>query len=169
MDNKRANINEKIRAPQLRVIGEDGTQLGIMEREAALAQAKEAGLDLVEVATETSPPVCRIMDYGRYKYQQSKKLSESRKKSTTVEIKEIKFRPKTAEHDYQFKLRNIFRFLEEKNKIKVSLVFKGREIVHANLGQELMERVLKDVSQVAHPEQFPKLEGRTIVMVLAPK
>lgn len=158
-----------IRAPKLRVIGDDGSQMGILTLAAALGAAKEVGLDLVEVATEADPPVCRIMDFGRYKYQQSKKLSESRKKSSVIEIKEMKFRPKTAEHDYQFKLRNIQRFLAEKNKIKVSLNFKGREIVHADLGQELLARVIRDVAEYGAPEQTPKLEGRTLVMVIAPK
>jgi translation initiation factor IF-3 len=163
------NVNELIRAHEVRVIGDNGAQLGIMPLAAALTAAKESGLDLVEVASDAVPPVCRIMDFGRYKYQMSKKLSESRKKSTTIDIKEVKFRPKTGDHDYQFKLRNILKFLAEKNKIKVSLMFKGREITHSNLGLELMERVIKDVAEYGHPEQFPRLEGRTIVMVLAPK
>jgi translation initiation factor IF-3 len=163
------NINEMIRVPQVRVIGDDGSQMGILSISAALAAAKEAGLDLVEVAQEADPPVCRIMDFGRYKYLQSKKLSESRKKASTIEIKEIKFRPKTDEHDYQFKLRNIQRFLAEKNKIKVSLMFRGREIAHANLGQVLLERVIKDVAESGTPEQMPKLEGRSMIMILSPK
>jgi translation initiation factor IF-3 len=163
------NINEFIRAPQVRVINDDGEQLGIMTNTAALSAARDAGLDLVEVAPEAAPPVCRIMDFGRYKYQQSKKLSESRKKTNTIEIKEVKFRPKTGEHDYQFKLRNIQKFLTDKNKIKVSLIFKGREITHSNLGLELMERVIKDIAEIGHPEQMPRLEGRTMVMIISPK
>jgi translation initiation factor IF-3 len=158
-----------IRAPQVRVISDTGGQLGILTAREALAAAREAELDLVEVAPEADPPVCRIMDFGRYKYQQSKKASESRRKAVTVEIKEVKFRPKTAEHDYQFKVRNILKFLAEKNKIKVSLTFRGREITHANLGQELMQRVLKDVAEQGAPEQMPRLEGRAIVMILSPK
>jgi translation initiation factor IF-3 len=163
------NINEHIKSSQVRVIGDDGSQKGVLSISAAVNLAIEAGLDLVEVAPEAEPPVCRIMDFGRYKYQQSKKLSEYRKKSSTVEIKEIKFRPKTGEHDYQFKLKNIMKFLAEKNKIKVSLSFKGREIVHASFGQELMERVIKDVAEYGQPDQMPKLEGRTLIMVLSPK
>lgn len=166
---KRVNINEMIRAPKVRVIGAQGDQVGIVSLDEALKLAREAGLDLVEVAREADPPVCRIMDFGRYKYQQSKKLAESRKKAATVQLKEVKFRPKTAEHDYQFKLRNIQRFLKEKNKTKVSLMFKGREIAHADLAKVLLERVVADVGDLGVVEQFPKLEGRFMVMVLAPK
>jgi translation initiation factor IF-3 len=158
-----------IRAPKVRVIADEGAQLGILTLSQALEAASEAGLDLVEVASEADPPVCRIMDFGRYKYQQSKKSSESRKKATVIEIKEIKFRPKTDEHDYQFKLRNIQKFLAEKNKIKVSLMFRGREIAHANLGRELLERVIRDVAETGQPEQTPKLEGRSMIMILSPK
>ncbi len=140
-----------------------------MSIDEALRVAQSAGLDLVEVAPEAEPPVCRVMDFGRYKYQQSKKTAESRKKSTVIEIKEIKFRPKTGEHDYQFKLRNIQKFLAEKNKVKVSLMFRGREIAHADLGQALLERVLQDVGELAQAEQMPKLEGRSMIMVLGPK
>ena len=143
--------------------------MGIMPLAEALKAAWEAGLDLVEVAPEAAPPVCRIMDFGRYKYQLSKKSAESRKKSTIIEIKEVKFRPKTGEHDYQFKLRNIQKFLAEKNKVKVSMMFRGREIAHADLGQSLLERVLKDMAETAQLEQAPKLEGRSMIMVLAPK
>jgi translation initiation factor IF-3 len=153
----------------VRVITDEGDQLGILNLAQALETAREAGLDLVEVAPEAAPPVCRIMDFGRYKYQQSKKLSESRKKSSVVEIKEVKFRPKTDDHDYQFKLRNILKFLADKNKIKVSLMFRGREIAHANLGQQLLERVIKDVGDAGQPESMPRLEGRSMVMILSPK
>ena len=135
----------------------------------ALSVAHEAGLDLVEVAPEAEPPVCRVMDFGRYKYQQSKKTAESRKKSSVIEVKEVKFRPKTGEHDYQFKLRNIQKFLAEKNKVKVSLMFRGREIAHADLGKALLERVLADIGDLAQAEQMPKIEGRNMIMVLGPK
>ncbi|MDR2406208.1 MAG: translation initiation factor IF-3 [Deltaproteobacteria bacterium] len=163
------NFNQMIKSPQVRVIAEDGEQLGILDIDEALAKAREAGQDLVEVAPEAKPPVCRIMDFGRFKYLQSKRQSESRKKSNAVETKEIKFRPKTAEHDYQFKVRNIKKFLEEHNKIKVSLVFKGREIAHTEVGQELMNRLVAEISEFAHIEQSPNLEGRTMVMVISPK
>jgi translation initiation factor IF-3 len=135
----------------------------------ALETAKGAGLDLVEVAPDATPPVCRVMDFGRYKYQQSKKQSESRKKASVIEIKEVKFRPKTDEHDYSFKLKHIIKFLADKNKIKVSLNFKGREIAHAHLGQQIMDRLIKDVAEVGQPESPPKLEGRSIIMLLSPK
>ena len=151
------------------MIGDDGEQLGIMPTSEALRAAQEAGLDLVEVAPEAEPPVCRVMDFGRYKYQQSKKTAESRKKSTVIEIKEVKFRPKTGEHDYQFKLRNIQKFLAEKNKVKVSLMFRGREIAHADLGKALLERVLADIGEMGQAEQMPKIEGRNMIMVLGPR
>ena len=140
-----------------------------MPLETALKTAQEAGLDLVEVAPEAAPPVCRVMDFGRYKYQLSKKNAESRKKSSVIEVKEVKFRPKTGEHDYQFKLRNIQKFLAEKNKVKVSLMFRGREIAHADLGQVLLERVRTDMADSAQVEQPPRLEGRGLIMILAPK
>jgi len=168
-DNKRVNINEHIRAAEVRVISDDGDQLGIMPLAEALNAARESGLDLVEVAPDAVPPVCRVMDFGRYKYQLSKKSAESRKKSSVIEVKEVKFRPKTGEHDYQFKLRNIQKFLADKNKVKVSMMFRGREIAHADLGQNLLERVLKDMAETAQLEQTPKLEGRSMVMILIPK
>jgi translation initiation factor IF-3 len=168
-DNKRVSINGSIKSPQVRVISDEGEQLGILSLAKALETARTAGLDLVEVAPEADPPVCRIMDFGRYKYQQSKKLSESRKKSTVIEVKEVKFRPKTDEHDYQFKLRNILKFLAEKNKIKVSLIFKGREITHSHFGQQIMERLIADVAEKGQPESMPKLEGKSMTMILVPK
>jgi translation initiation factor IF-3 len=168
-DIKRVNVNEMIRAPQVRVIGEGGVPIGILTPRDALAMARQADLDLVEVAPEADPPVCRIMDFGRYKYLLSKKQAESRRKATIVEIKEVKFRPKTADHDYQTKLKMIVKFLTEKNKVKVSLTFRGREITHANLGHELMQRVIRDVAELGTPEQIPKLEGRSFVMIIGPK
>ena len=134
-----------------------------------MARAAEAGLDLVEVASEVDPPVCRIMDFGRFKYQQSKKQQESKKKSTVILIKEVKLRPKTAEHDYQFKLRNVRKFLGQKNKTKVSLMFRGREIAHANLAKVMLDRVVEDTADIATVEQAAKLEGRNMTLVLAPK
>jgi translation initiation factor IF-3 len=151
------------------VIADNGDQLGIMTVHAALTAANEAALDLVEVAPEADPPVCRIMDFGRYKYQQSKKVSESRKKAGTIEVKEVKFRPKTGEHDYQFKLKNILKFLGEKNKIKVTLTFKGRELNYTKIGSDLMKRLIADTSELGQPEQEPKLEHRSLTMILTPK
>ncbi|MDR2444290.1 MAG: translation initiation factor IF-3 [Deltaproteobacteria bacterium] len=166
-DSKRVNINEYIRATEVRVINDEGTQLGVKSIAQALEAARMAGLDLVEVAPEADPPVCRIMDFGRYKFQQSKKVAS--RKSSVIEVKEVKFRPKTDEHDYQFKLRNIQKFLAANNKIKVSLMFRGREIAHVHLGQQLMERIIKDVAEFGQPETAPKLEGRSIIMILGPK
>ena len=166
---KRVNINQMIRAREVRLIGAEGNQLGILPIQEALSHAQSHGLDLVEVAPDADPPVCRVMDYGRYKYQQSKKLQESRKKATVILIKEVKLRPKTAEHDYQFKLRNIRKFLSQNNKTKVSLMFRGREIAHANLARAILERVVEDVADLAVVEAMPKLEGRNMTMVLAPK
>lgn len=166
---KRVNINQMIKASTVRLIGSEGGQLGIVPMEEALAAAMEEGLDLVEVAPDADPPVCRIMDFGRYKYQQAKKLQESKKKQTVIQIKEVKLRPKTAEHDYQFKLRNIRKFLAQKNKTKVSLMFRGREIAHANLARGMLERIVEDVSDLAVVEQMPTLLGRNMTMVLAPK
>lgn len=158
-----------IKVPEVRLIDSEGNQAGVMTLNEALQLAQEAGLDLVEVAPEAEPPVCRIMDFGRYKYQQSKKAQESKKKSTVIQIKEVKLRPKTAEHDYQFKLRNIRKFLSQKNKTKVSLMFRGREIAHANLAKGMLDRIVEDVVDLGTVEQYPKLEGRNMTMVLAPK
>ncbi|MEJ2365856.1 MAG: translation initiation factor IF-3 [Deltaproteobacteria bacterium] len=166
---KQVNVNQKIRAPQIRLISEDGTQLGIVPLEEALARAAEEKLDLVEVAPKASPPVCRIMDYGKYKYMQAKKLQEAKKKQTTIQIKEVKIRPKTEEHDYQFKLRHIKRFLSEKNKAKVTIMFRGREIAHSELGLKVLERIIADIEEEGIVEQAPKLEGRNMIMILAPR
>jgi translation initiation factor IF-3 len=143
--------------------------LGIVPLEEALARAAEEKLDLVEVAPKASPPVCRIMDYGKYKYMQAKKLQEAKKKQTTIQIKEVKIRPKTEEHDYQFKLRHIKRFLSEKNKAKVTIMFRGREIAHSELGLKVLERIIADIEEEGTVEQSPRLEGRNMVMILAPR
>lgn len=147
----------------------DGTQLGIVALEEALARAAEERLDLVEVAPKATPPVCKIMDYGKYKYLQAKKLQEAKKKQTTIQVKEVKIRPKTEEHDYQFKLRHIKRFLSEKNKAKVTIMFRGREIAHAQLGLRVLERIVAETEEEAVVEQAPKLEGRNMTMILAPR
>ncbi|MBW2090776.1 MAG: translation initiation factor IF-3 [Deltaproteobacteria bacterium] len=166
---KRVNVNQHIKAEVVRLIDQDGKQAGIVPTSEALAAAEEVGLDLVEVAPNSDPPVCRIMDYGKYKYQQSKKLQESKKKATIILVKEVKIRPKTEEHDYQFKLRNIRKFLGQKNKTKISLMFRGREIAYANLAQGLLERIAQDVADIGVVEQMPKMEGRNMTMMLAPK
>jgi translation initiation factor IF-3 len=135
----------------------------------ALEEARKADLDLVEVAPGASPPVCRIMDYGKYKYQQSKKAQEAKKKQVVIQIKEIKIRPKTDEHDYQFKVQHLIRFLNDGNKAKVSVIFRGREMMHAQLGLKMLERIIEEVKEVGVVEQKPKLEGKTMSMLLVPK
>ena len=143
--------------------------MGIVPLEEALARAAEEKLDLVEVAPKASPPVCKIMDYGKYKYLQAKKSQEAKKKQTTIQVKEVKIRPKTEEHDYQFKLRHIKRFLSEKNKAKVTIMFRGREIAHSDLGLKVLERIIADIEEEGIVEQAPKLEGRNMIMILAPR
>jgi len=162
------NINEAIKARQVRTIDQDGTQLGILEIEDALRIAEDRELDLVEVAANSDPPVCRIMDYGRYKYQQEKKQQESRKHQTIIQIKEIKFRPKTSKHDYEFKVRHIKTFLEKGNKVKVTIMFRGREIVHSDIGRGILDRVAEEVAELGGIETASKLEGRNMSMILAP-
>lgn len=157
-----------IRVPQVRVIDAEGNQLGVMVTKDALAAAESIGLDLVEVAPTANPPVCRIMDYGKYKYQMSKKAKEAKKKQTVISIKEMKLRGKTEEHDFQFKVRNIRRFLSEGDKVKVSIIFKGREITHTELGMGMLKRVSEELKDVATVEAPPRLEGRNMSMVLAP-
>ena len=143
--------------------------MGIVPLEEALTRAAEEKLDLVEVAPKASPPVCKIMDYGKYKYLQAKKSQEAKKKQTTIQVKEVKIRPKTEEHDYQFKLRHIKRFLSEKNKAKVTIMFRGREIAHSELGMKVLERIIADIEEEGIVEQSPKLEGRNMIMILAPR
>lgn len=160
--------NEQIRARELRVIGAEGEQLGILSRNDALAQAKELGLDLVEVAATADPPVCRIMDYGKFKYEQQQKKKEAKKRQTVVQIKEIKVRPKTDDHDYETKVRHIRRFLEDGDRCKVTVYFRGREIVHKDRGQAILERIVVDTKDIAKVEQEARAEGRTLQMLLSP-
>lgn len=157
-----------IRAAQVRVVDAEGNQLGVMTTGEALAKADESGLDLVEVSATAVPPVCRIMDYGKYKYQLSKKAKDAKKKQTVIHLKEIKLRSKTEEHDFQFKLKNIRKFLGDGDKVKVTIVFKGREITHTNLGMGMLKRVAEEIKDVSVIEYAPKLEGRTMIMVVAP-
>ena len=140
-----------------------------MALEEALASAVEEKLDLVEVAPKATPPVCKIMDYGKYKYLQSKKSQEAKKKQVTIQVKEVKIRPKTEEHDYQFKLRHIKRFLNEKNKAKVTIMFRGREIAHSDLGLKVLQRIIADTEEMGAVEQTPRLEGRNMTMILTPR
>jgi translation initiation factor IF-3 len=153
----------------VRVIGEGGVQLGILPIAQALALAKGEGLDLVEVAPQLDPPVCRIMDYGKFRYQQTKKVQEAKKRRTIIQVKEIKIRPKTEEHDFQFKLKNIRRFLEKKNKTKISLMFRGREIQYQEAARKILNRISEETKDLAVIEQDPKLEGRNMTMILGPK
>ncbi len=141
--------------------------IGVVGIKEALAKAEEAGLDLVEVSPNAAPPVCKILDYGKYKYEQQKKANEARKKQKVIELKEIKIRPTTEEHDYQVKLRNVKRFLEAGNKVKVSMRFRGREMAHQDVGMKLMERMLADVEGLGKADLAPKLEGRQMIMVLS--
>jgi translation initiation factor IF-3 len=166
---KEVAINWEIKAPEVRVIDPDGKQMGVLPVKEAIKIAEERGLDLVEVAPNSQPPVCRIMNYVKYKYQQSKRTQEARKHQTVIRIKEVKVRPRTEEHDFQFKLRHVKRFLDEGNKVKISILFRGREIAHPEFGKELLNRFIEGVKDVVVIEQSPRLEGRNMVMILAPK
>ena len=147
----------------------EGKQLGILTLAEALEEARKSGLDLVEVAPHSSPPVCRIMDYGKFRYQQSKKLQTARKSQTTIQVKEIRLRPKTDEHDLDVKLRHVLKFLEQGNKVKISMIFRGREIAYTNIGMRIMEGVKAQLESAGVVEQSPRLEGRSMVMILSPK
>ncbi|HEX7838612.1 MAG TPA: translation initiation factor IF-3 [Kofleriaceae bacterium] len=161
-------INHRIRVPEIRVILEE-EQLGIMPTHEALRLAEEKGLDLVEISPRAFPPVCRIMDYGKYKYEEAKKKQQQRKKASTVETKEIKFRPKTEEHDMDFKVKHVRRFLEGGNKVRLAVVFRGREITHPQTGMKVLNRVVELCSDIATVEATPNMEGRRMIMVIAPK
>jgi len=163
------NTNKEIRAKEVRVIDPDGNQLGVIPIQEALRAAMESGLDLVEVSPNAKPPVCKIMDYGKYKYELTKKQQEAKKKQSTFQLKEIKIRPKTSDHDLQVKMGHIRKFLGKKDKVRVTVVFRGREITLSDRGRELLSQVAETVSDISAVEQFPKFEGRTMIMVLAPK
>jgi translation initiation factor IF-3 len=162
-------INDAIRARDVRLIDETGQNVGVVSRFDAQERANQVGLDLVEVSPDADPPVCKILDYGKFKYQEQKKAAEARKNQKIVEIKEIKMRPSIDEHDYDVKMRAIRRFFEEGDKVKVTLRFRGREMAHQNLGYELLQRVKTDLVEASKVESEPRLEGRQMVMVLAPK
>jgi translation initiation factor IF-3 len=161
-------INRAIRVKEVRVIDPEGKQLGILPIFEALRVAANYELDLVEVSPKSEPPVCRIMDYGKFKYQQQKKAHDAKKKQAVVHIKEVKMRPKTEEHDFEFKLRHIERFLKEGNKIKVTVVFRGRELAHPDLGRNVVNRIIEGTKEIGKVEQEAKFEGRNFVMILAP-
>jgi len=165
----KTNINTNIRAKEVRVIDPDGNQVGIIPTYKALATAGDFGLDLVEISPNANPPVCKIMDYGRYKYEQTKKKQEAKKKQSTFQVKEIKIRPKTGEHDLEIKINHIKKFIGKKDKVKVTVVFRGREIALSELGRNLLKKIAEDIDDIALVEQYPKFEGRTMMMILSPK
>jgi len=165
----RVRINDRIRAKEVRVIGENGEQIGVVPLSEGMRLAKESNLDLVEVAPTAKPSVCRIMDYTKYKYDQEKKDRLARKKQKVVHIKEIRLKPNIEEHDYQTKLRHLKRFLGRGDKTKVTLMFRGREMAHVDIGRQLMGRLMKDLSEISTVERLPILEGRFMVMYMAPK
>jgi translation initiation factor IF-3 len=162
-------VNEAIRAREVRLIDENGRNVGIVSRFDALERANAAGLDLVEVSPDAEPPVCKILDFGKFKYQEQKKAADARKKQKIVEVKEIKMRPSIDDHDYDVKMRSIRRFFDEGDKVKVTLRFRGRELAHQQLGMDLMQRVKADLQELAKVEAEPRFEGRQMVMVLAPR
>jgi translation initiation factor IF-3 len=163
-----ANVNRAIRAREVRVVADDGEQLGILSLSEALSAAEERGLDLVEVSPNAVPPVCRIMDFGKYKYQASKRAAEAKKKTARVELKEVKMRPKTEEHDFQFKVKNARRFLEDGNKVKVTIMFRGREVTHPEFGRKLLEKVAEEIKDIGVVESNPSMFGRFMTMIVAP-
>ena len=161
-------MNERIRSPEIRLIGADGENIGVVTPSRAMMLAEEAGLDLVEISPNAEPPVCKIMDYGKFKYETQKREAEARKKQKIIEIKEIKFRPGTDTHDYDVKMRSVLKFLGEGDKVKVTLRFRGREMAHQEIGMRQIERIKADLVDLANVEQMPKMEGRQMVMILAP-
>lgn len=166
---KRINVNRRIRAREVRLIDPDGKQVGVVPIREALETAEAHGLDLVEVAPHVNPPVCRVMDYGRYKYEQKKKHQEAKGRQSGYQVKEVKVRPRTGEHDLQVKLRHIRRFLENRDKVKVSLMFRGREMAYRDMGSDLLQRIVEETSDFSNVEQEMRQEGRHMYMVLAPK
>lgn len=168
-DSKRAIINEAVEASEVLLIGADGEQVGVVPTTEAMAMAQEASLDLVQIAGDSTPVVCKIMDYGKHLFDIKKKRAASKKKQKQTQVKEMKFRPGTEDGDYQVKLRNLVRFLENGDKAKVTLRYRGREMAHQELGIDLLKRVEKDLEELGSVEQFPKMEGRQLTMVIAPK
>ena len=167
--NKEVLINNKIKAKEVRLVGTEGEQLGIMPLEEALSISREKNLDLVNIAPLAKPPVCKIMDFGKYKFEQSKREKEARKKQKTTSIKEVKMRPNIESHDFQVKVRNALRFLENGDKVKASIIFRGREITHPELGRDLCKKFAEELQQICNVEREAKIEGRNMVMILSPK
>jgi len=164
-----ARINERIRADKVRLIGHDGEQVGIVSVIEAQSYADRLNLDLVEVAPQADPPVCKVMDYGKYRYEQEQKAKEARKKQTTINIKEIKLRPKIDEHDFQTKKGHVERFLKKGDKVKVTIMFRGRELVHPHLGEKLLRRMAEELEELGEIESEPNLDGRNMVMMMTPR
>jgi len=162
-------VNEDITVPNVRLIDDEGEQVGVISRDEALERAMDVGLDLVEVAPDSNPPVCKLLDYGKFKYQAQKRANEARKKQKVIEIKEIKMRPNIDQHDYDVKMRAMHKFLGEGDKVKVTLRFRGREMAHQDLGLKVLHRVRDDLEELSKVEQFPKMEGRQMTMVIAPR
>lgn len=161
--------NRSITAPEVRLIDQNGENIGVVKRDDALRRAQDAGLDLIEISPNVSPPVCKISDYGKYKYEMQKKQSEARKKQKIIELKEVKLRPVIEEHDYQVKLKSMHKFIAEGNKVKVTLRFRGREMSHIEIGMKVLDRIVKDMDDVAKVDLKPKKEGRQVMLVLSPK
>jgi translation initiation factor IF-3 len=161
-------INDRIRSPQVRLVGADGQQIGVVDTREALRQARELDLDLVEVAPQADPPVCRIMDYGKFKYERDIRQKEARKKQSRTELKEIKFRPKIDRHDYGTKKGHVERFIRGGNKVKVTIMFRGREMAHTDLGRRILDRLVEDLGPMVVVESLPKQEGRNMIMVISP-
>jgi translation initiation factor IF-3 len=161
-------VNERIRVPEVRVIGDDGQQIGVMRTDQALRMAQERDLDLVEVAPEARPPVCRILDYSKYKYEQAQKVKQARKHQQQIVIREIKFRPKIAQHDYDTKKGHVERFLRHKDKVKITIMFRGREVTHPERGRMILDRLAEELAELAIIEQRPNLDGRNMTMMLGP-
>ncbi|WP_319936774.1 translation initiation factor IF-3 [Thermohalobaculum sediminis] len=160
-------INRMIRNPEIRLIDHEGNNVGLVSPSRAIEMAQEVGLDLVEISPNATPPVCKIMDFGKFKYEQQKKAAEARKKQKIIEIKEVKFRPNIDTHDYEVKMRSVQKFLGEGDKVKITLRFRGREMAHQEIGRDLLQKIAEDVTDIGKVESFPKLEGRQMTMVIA--
>ncbi|MEL6792247.1 MAG: translation initiation factor IF-3 [Pseudomonadota bacterium] len=162
-------VNQMIRSPEIRLIDENGDNHGTVTPAHAISMAEEVGLDVVEISPNANPPVCKIMDFGKFKYESQKKAAEAKKKQKIIEVKEVKFRPNIDTHDYDVKMRNVNRFLEAGDKVKVTLRFRGREMAHQELGRDLLKKIAEDIEDVAKVESMPKMEGRQMIMVVAPQ
>ncbi|MFP4559717.1 MAG: translation initiation factor IF-3 [Thiohalorhabdus sp.] len=165
---KQPRVNEDIEAEEVRLVDAEGEQVGVVSLQEAFDRADEAGLDLVEVSPQAEPPVCKIMDYGKYKYEASKQAHRAKAKTKQVQLKEVKFRPKTDQHDYQVKLKNAIRFLKQGDRVKVTMRFRGREMLHQDIGRGILQRIEEDLAEYGKVEQQPKLEGRQMIMVVTP-